>query len=82
MTVPIDDYHIYREIVDLLLGSPEPLSKQVINHIKNVVCGKYRLSITPRNADILQVTIPEEAEILRPFLQKRPVRSSYNDDAP
>jgi elongator complex protein 3 len=75
MTAPVDDYHIYREIVDMLLGSSEPLSKQVINRIKNKVSAKYKLARTPRNADILQVTIPEEAEILRPFLQKRPVRT-------
>jgi elongator complex protein 3 len=75
MAAPVDDYHIYREIVEMLLGSPEPLSKRVINRIKNKVCAKYKLAKTPRNADILQTTIPEEAEILRPFLQKRPVRT-------
>jgi len=75
MTAPVDDYQIYREIVEMLLGSPVPLSKQVINRIKNKVSAKYKLASTPRNADILQVTIPEEAEILRPFLQKRPVRT-------
>lgn len=75
MKAPVDDYHIYREIVDMLLGSPEPLSKQVINRIKNRISAKYKLANTPRNADILRVTIPEEAEILRPFLQKRPVRT-------
>jgi elongator complex protein 3 len=75
MAAPTDDYQIHREIVDMLLASPEPLSKQVINRIKNKVCAKYRLSTTPRNADILQATIPEESEILRPFLQKRPVRT-------
>jgi elongator complex protein 3 len=75
MAAPIDNYHIYREIVEMLLGSPEPLNKQVINRIKNRVSAKYGLAKTPRNADILQVTIPEETEILRPFLQKRPVRT-------
>jgi len=75
MNSPADDYHIYREIVDLLLESPEPLSKRVINRIKNKVSAKYKLAKTPRNADILQTTVPEEAEILRPFLQKRPVRT-------
>ncbi|KXH76898.1 MAG: hypothetical protein AM326_06245 [Candidatus Thorarchaeota archaeon SMTZ-45] len=75
MKAPVDDYHIHREIVDMLLGSPEPLSKQVINRIKNKISAKYKLTSTPRNADILKVTIPEEAEILRPFLQKRPVRT-------
>jgi elongator complex protein 3 len=75
MTKPVDDYQIHREIVELLLGSTVPLSKQVINRIKNKVCAKYKLAKTPRNADILQATIPEETEILRPFLQKRPVRT-------
>lgn len=59
----------------MLLGSTEPLNKQVINRIKNKVCAKYKLAKTPRNADILQATIPEESEILRPYLQKRPVRT-------
>lgn len=75
MKAPVDDYHIYREIVDMLLKSSEPLSKQVINRIKTKVSAKYKLAQTPRNADILQVTVPEESEILRPFLQKRPVRT-------
>jgi elongator complex protein 3 len=75
MKAPVDDYQICREIVDMLLGSPEPLSKQVINRIKNKVSSKYKLAKIPRNADILQATISEEAEILRPFLQKRPVRT-------
>ncbi len=75
MAAPVDDYQIHREIVELLLGSSEPLSKKVINRIKNKVSAKYKLAKTPRNADILQSTIPEETEILRPFLQKRPVRT-------
>jgi len=75
MTTPDDDYRIHREIVDALLSSSEPLSRKVINRTKNKVCAKYRRAKTPTNADILQATIPEEAEILRPFLQKRPVRT-------
>ncbi|MFX1560715.1 MAG: tRNA uridine(34) 5-carboxymethylaminomethyl modification radical SAM/GNAT enzyme Elp3 [Promethearchaeota archaeon] len=75
MDAPADDYHIHREIVEMLLGSQEPLSKRVINRIKNSVSAKYKLAKTPRNADILQSTVPEETEILRPFLQKRPVRT-------
>jgi elongator complex protein 3 len=70
-----DDYQVHREIVDALLISSEPLSRKVVNRIKNRVCAKYKRSRTPTNADILQVTIPEEADILRPFLQKRPVRT-------
>ena len=75
MAAPADDYQIHREIVEMLLDSREPLTKHVINRIKNKVSAKYKLAKTPRNADILQSTIPEEAEILRPFLQKRPVRT-------
>ena len=74
MTGP-DDYTIYREIVEELLSSSEQLSRKTINRIKNKVCAKYRASRSPSNADLLQVTIPEEEEILRPFLQKRPVRT-------
>ncbi|MFX1578619.1 MAG: tRNA uridine(34) 5-carboxymethylaminomethyl modification radical SAM/GNAT enzyme Elp3 [Promethearchaeota archaeon] len=75
MAAHVDDYQVHREIVEMLLDSPEPLTKRVINRIKNHVSAKYKLAKTPRNADILQSTIPEEAEILRPFLQKRPVRT-------
>ncbi len=74
MTGP-DDYTIYREIVKELLSSDEQLSRRTINRIKTKICAKYHCSRTPSNADILQVTIPEEEEILRPFLQKRPVRT-------
>jgi elongator complex protein 3 len=70
-----DDYQVYREIVDTLLSSSEPLSRKVVNRIKNKICGKYKRARIPTNADILQATIPEEAEILKPFLQKRPVRT-------
>ncbi|MHA1286634.1 MAG: tRNA uridine(34) 5-carboxymethylaminomethyl modification radical SAM/GNAT enzyme Elp3 [Candidatus Thorarchaeota archaeon] len=75
MTEPSDDYALYREIVKALLSSDEPLSRKTVNKIKNKICAKYHAERTPSNADILQVTIPEEAEILRPFLQKRPVRT-------
>jgi elongator complex protein 3 len=70
-----DDYKVHREIVDALLSSDEPLNRKVVNRIKNRVCAKYKRPQTPTNADILQATIPEEADILRPFLQKRPVRT-------
>ncbi|MFW9794364.1 MAG: tRNA uridine(34) 5-carboxymethylaminomethyl modification radical SAM/GNAT enzyme Elp3 [Candidatus Thorarchaeota archaeon] len=75
MTTPDDDYRVHREIVEALINSSEPLSRKVINRVKNKVCAKYKRSKTPTNADILQATIPEEADILRPFLQKRPVRT-------
>ena len=75
MTTPVDDYSIHREIVEALLQSSEPLTRRVVNKVKNRICAKYRLARTPTNADILQVAIPEEAEVLRPFLQKRPVRT-------
>ena len=75
MTVKDEQYEVYREIVEELLKSSEPLTRRTVNKIKNRVCGKYRLSKIPSNADILQVAIPEEGEVLRPFLQKRPVRT-------
>jgi elongator complex protein 3 len=70
-----DDYQVHREIVEALFSSSEPLSRKAVNRIKNQVCAKYKRARIPTNADILQVTIPEEAEILKPFLQKRPVRT-------
>ncbi|MHA2358750.1 MAG: tRNA uridine(34) 5-carboxymethylaminomethyl modification radical SAM/GNAT enzyme Elp3, partial [Candidatus Thorarchaeota archaeon] len=75
MTTPDDDYQVHREIVDALLSSSEPLNRKVINRTKNRVCAKYKCSKIPTNADILQAAIPEEADILRPYLQKRPVRT-------
>lgn len=75
MITPDDDYQVNREIIEALLSSSEPLSRKVINRFKNRVCAKYKLAKTPTNADILQAAIPEEADILRPFLQKRPVRT-------
>lgn len=70
-----DDYAIYREIVEELLSSSEQLSRKTINRIKNKVCAKYHSPRSPSNADILQATVPEEEDLLRPFLQKRPVRT-------
>jgi elongator complex protein 3 len=75
MSTVDDNYKVHREIVEALLSSSEPLNRKVVNRIKNKVCAKYKRARTPTNADILQVTIPEEADILRPFLQKRPVRT-------
>jgi elongator complex protein 3 len=75
MTDPTDNYSLYREIVEALLSSSEPLSRKAVNRIKQEICAKYHAERTPSNADILEVSIPEEAEILRPFLQKRPVRT-------
>lgn len=75
MTDPHDRYRVHREIIEALLNSTEPLSRRTVNRIKNRVCAKYHCESTPSNADILGSTIPEEADILRPFLQKRPVRT-------
>ncbi|MHA1935795.1 MAG: tRNA uridine(34) 5-carboxymethylaminomethyl modification radical SAM/GNAT enzyme Elp3 [Candidatus Thorarchaeota archaeon] len=75
MPVSNEDYAVHREIIEKLLNSEQPLNRRIVNQVKNKVCAKYRRSHTPSNADVLQATIPEEAEILRPFLQKRPVRT-------
>jgi elongator complex protein 3 len=75
MTNSHDEYTVRREIVEALLTSNEPLSRRTVNKIKNKVCAKYHCEITPSNADILDTTVPEESDILRPFLQKRPVRT-------
>lgn len=75
MTDSSDNYTLYREIVEALLSSSEPLSRKTVNRIKQEICAKYHAERTPSNADILEVSIPEEVDILRPFLQKRPVRT-------
>lgn len=69
------DYALYREIIDAILQSEGPVDKKVVNRIKNRICGKYQRSTIPSNADVLQASIPEEADILIPILQKRPVRT-------
>ena len=75
MTENDEDYALYREIIDAILESDVPVDKKAVNRIKNSVCAKYRRSRTPSNVDILQASIPEETEILRPILLKRPVRT-------
>ncbi len=70
-----EEYQFYRAIVEALLSSDSKLTKNMVNSIKNKVSAKYQKAHTPSNADILQVTTPEEAEILRPILLKRPVRT-------
>jgi len=75
MTDSHDKYRVHREIVEALLNSTEPLSRRTVNKIKNRICAKYHCEETPSNADILGVTVPEETDLLRPFLRKRPVRT-------
>jgi elongator complex protein 3 len=75
MPIHDDDYAFHREIIEALLSSDHPLDRRVVNRIKNRICGKYRRARVPSNPDILQAAIPEEMEVLRPFLQKRPVRT-------
>lgn len=75
--MPISDNKttIYREIIESILNTETPLTRQKINRIKNKICGKYSISRIPTNADVLQATTPKERQILTPFLQKRPVRT-------
>ncbi len=74
-TDTISDYEVNRAIIEALLSSPEPLTRQTINRIKNRVCGRFRRARIPSNADVLECAVPEEREVLLPFLQKRPVRT-------
>ena len=69
------DYELHRAIIEALLSAEEPLDKQTINRIKNRVCAKFRRADIPTNADLLEYAVPEELEILRPLLRKRPVRT-------
>jgi elongator complex protein 3 len=75
MTKSHDECAVRREIIEALINSSESLSRRTVNKIKNRVCAKYHCETAPSNADILEATIPEENDILRPFLQKRPVRT-------
>ncbi len=75
MPEKVTDYKLHREIIDALLSSEKPLDKRTINRLKNRICGRYHVSRIPSNADVLQAAIPEEVELLRPFLLKRPVRT-------
>ena len=71
----LNDYDLHREIIDTLLASDRVLNRQEINRIKTRVCARHKASRVPSNADVLQAAIPEELEILQPFMQKRPVRT-------
>jgi elongator complex protein 3 len=75
MAHPNENYPLYREIIEELLNSEEVLDRSVINKVKHRLCAKFRKSKVPSNADILAAAVPEEAELLKPFLQKRPVRT-------
>ncbi|TFG15221.1 tRNA uridine(34) 5-carboxymethylaminomethyl modification radical SAM/GNAT enzyme Elp3 [Candidatus Thorarchaeota archaeon] len=75
MADPPDTYSLHREIIQSLLEKTQDLDKQVVNRVKNDVCGKYNLGDIPSNADILQDTVGEERETLLEVLQKRPVRT-------
>ncbi|MHA1770906.1 MAG: tRNA uridine(34) 5-carboxymethylaminomethyl modification radical SAM/GNAT enzyme Elp3 [Candidatus Thorarchaeota archaeon] len=75
MTSDDEEYELNRAIIQALLNSVEPLTKQTINQIKNKVCGRFHRSQIPTNADVLEFAVPEEAEILRPLLRTRPVRT-------
>ena len=59
----------------MLLNSESKLTKNMVNQIKNKMSAKHKKSKTPSNADILQAATSEEADILRPILLKRPVRT-------
>lgn len=72
----MDTYLLYREIIEALLNTDSVLDRNTINRIKNRVCARFGASRVPSNADILQVAIPEELEILRPLMRKRPIRTA------
>ncbi|UCE09079.1 MAG: tRNA uridine(34) 5-carboxymethylaminomethyl modification radical SAM/GNAT enzyme Elp3 [Candidatus Thorarchaeota archaeon] len=69
------DYEFYRAIIDALLSSEKVLTRQTINQIKNKICSKFKKQEVPTNADVLLAAVPEELEILRPLMRKRPVRT-------
>ncbi len=69
------DYELHRTIIDALLISEKVLDRHTINQVKNRICAKFGASRVPSNADVLQAAIPEELEILRPLMRKRPVRT-------
>lgn len=69
------DYSLHREIIGYLLQSESQLTKNIVNQVKNKFSAKYGLSSIPSNADILQAATAEEADLLRPVLLKRPVRT-------
>lgn len=71
-----DTYPLHRAIIEALLGSDKVLDRPTINRIKNKICAKFGASRVPSNADILQDAIPEELEVLRPLMRKRPVRTA------
>jgi elongator complex protein 3 len=75
MALSVENYTLYREIIEELLRSEVVLDRSVVNRVKRKFCAKYKMSHVPSNADVLSAAVPEELEILTPFLQKRPVRT-------
>ena len=75
MPTPDEDYQFHRAIIDALLSSEQALDRRIINRIKNRICAEFKQSEVPSNADVLQAAIPEESDVLLPFMQKRPVRT-------
>ncbi len=74
--MPVESaYQLHRAIIETLLSATQILDRQAINRIKNKVCAEFGASRVPSNPDILQAAIPEELEVLRPLLRKRPVRT-------
>ncbi|MFX0108131.1 MAG: tRNA uridine(34) 5-carboxymethylaminomethyl modification radical SAM/GNAT enzyme Elp3, partial [Candidatus Hodarchaeota archaeon] len=70
-----ETYQLHRAIIEALLDSEKFLDRRTINGIKNKVCAQFGANRVPSNTDILQAAIPEELEILRPLMRKRPVRT-------
>jgi elongator complex protein 3 len=70
-----EDYALYREIIDELLRSEVVLDRSIVNRVKRRLCAKYKMTCVPSNADVLSAAVPEELDILKPLLQKRPVRT-------
>ncbi len=70
-----EDYRLYRAIIDELLHTDTVLSRETINRIKNRVCARFGAKRVPSNADVLSAAVPEESEVLRPLMRKRPIRT-------
>ncbi len=68
------EYKACREIIEYLLKNPTT-DRRIINRYKNKISAKYHLNKIPTNATVLSHATEEEYEILRPMLQKRPVRT-------
>ncbi len=63
-----------RELVEMILAE-DIISSDELNNAKKMVVQRYNLVKIPKNSDILAVSTDDEQDIIRRFVQLKPVRT-------